>query len=503
MFKDEWDFSFNPKHFFTPLTTLKGISTIVVLGCIAYFNALFGAFVWDDFGQVRQNYFIRSLSNLPKFFTGGTFGDGAYLTGAYYKPLMTFSYAIIWSLFGNQPFFFHLLQIILHIINSILVFVLFRKFFKQQLALFLALIFLVHPINVEAVAYISALQEPLFFLFGMSALHLSLKEPISAKRTLAIGLLLLCSLLSKETGILFILIIPVYHSIFRHRKHHLIRIFLNVLPPVPMYAYLRFFVAKVSLHNQFGIPISTATITERVFTMPAIVLYYLKTFFIPKDLLTNQKWLITHHDMQFYVPLFIDTVFLIGVILFGVWIYRTRKVHFPLYLFFTLWFLIGLMLHVQVFPLDWTVADRWFYFPSVGLLGIIGVGIHTALLRSVRVTSALIIVGLIIIGIFTIRTMVRNTIWYNTITLRPKSVQQVDDFPMYDDYLNEQEQGQELLDQGMIKEAVPHFVKSLELHPKIYVKICHPELSKQYNAHCTPASKALRDFGFDVLGYDK
>ncbi|HYT41129.1 MAG TPA: hypothetical protein VEP90_02175, partial [Methylomirabilota bacterium] len=455
MSEDEWNFSF--KRLFIPLTAVKAIYIIVSLGFIAYFNALFGAFVWDDFGQVRENYFIHSLSNFPKLFTGSTFGAGTVLFGRYYRPLMTLSYSIIWSLFGPRPFFFHLTQIMLHIINSILLFVLFRKFFTQQPAFFLSLIFLVHPINVEAIAYISALQEPLFFLFGISAFLLSLKEHISTKRTIAIGLLLLCSLLSKETGILFIFILLVYRSIFRYRKH-LIRIILSVLTPTLIYTYLRFFVAKLFFQRGEQVPpIMAAPITERVFTMPAILFFYLKTFFFPKDLTVDQKWLITHQGIQFYLPLFIDTVFLIGIILFGVWIYRTRKVHFSLFLFFTLWFLVGIGFHMQLLPLDMTVADRWFYFPMVGLLGIIGVGLNTTLLRTDKVKSTVIIACFLLIGILTMRTIARNTIWYNEITFRSNGAQEGDAIPMYDDYLNEEKQGLELMDKGMMEQAVPHF----------------------------------------------
>jgi len=247
-----------------------------------------------------------------------------------------------------------------------------------------------------------------------------------------------------------------------------------------------------------------APITERVFTMPAILFFYLKTFFFPKDLTVDQKWLITHQGIQFYLPLFIDTVFLIGIILFGVWIYRTRKVHFSLFLFFTLWFLVGIGFHMQLLPLDMTVADRWFYFPMVGLLGIIGVGLNTTLLRTDKVKSTVIIACFLLIGILTMRTIARNTIWYNEITFRSNGAQEGDAIPMYDDYLNEEKQGLELMDKGMMEQAVPHFVKSIELNPTTSVKICHSELIRQSNSNCKTANEAIWEyFSIDAQGNNR
>ncbi|PIV70924.1 hypothetical protein COW57_02525, partial [Candidatus Roizmanbacteria bacterium CG17_big_fil_post_rev_8_21_14_2_50_39_7] len=62
----------------------------------------------------------------------------------------------------SQPFFFHLTSVVFHIATAVLIFYLFKRFFKENIAFFLSLIFLVHPANVEAVCFASALQEVLF-----------------------------------------------------------------------------------------------------------------------------------------------------------------------------------------------------------------------------------------------------------------------------------------------------------------------------------------------------
>src|SRR5258706_11096652 len=121
MYSESKDFSF--PNLFTSLTTKKALAIIIILGFLVYFNTLFGGFVWDDLLQIRLNSFVQSLNNIPLFFHHSTFTfDGRTLHGMYYRPLMMVSFTLIYSLFGLQPFFFHLLQISLFIINSILVF---------------------------------------------------------------------------------------------------------------------------------------------------------------------------------------------------------------------------------------------------------------------------------------------------------------------------------------------------------------------------------------------
>lgn len=95
---------------------------IVILGFCVYLPTLFNGFVWDDEEQIVNNPQIQSLSNLPAFFSGSTFnaGGGGNLSGLYYRPLMTSSFTLVYSIFGLNPFFFHLVQVILHIANACL-----------------------------------------------------------------------------------------------------------------------------------------------------------------------------------------------------------------------------------------------------------------------------------------------------------------------------------------------------------------------------------------------
>ena len=166
----EQEFSF--KNYFVPLTKTKAIHWIVILGLIVFFNGLFNGFVGDDGGQLVDNIAVHSLQNIPQFFFGGTFNNGnGSIIGLYYKPLLLTTYSILYSFFGTNSFY-HFFQLVLHISNAILVFLLFTRFFKKGLALVLSLLFLVHPINADTVDYIANLQDTMFTFLDY-LLHIS------------------------------------------------------------------------------------------------------------------------------------------------------------------------------------------------------------------------------------------------------------------------------------------------------------------------------------------
>ncbi len=491
MFNNEQDFTFDFKQFFSPLTTRKAICFIAVIGIIVYFNSLFNGFAWDDRPQILENDLTHSLSNIPKLFLGSTFPGGI---GAYYRPFLSVSFTVIYSLFGAQPFFFHILQITIHILNSILLFVFFRKFFNKQLAFFLSILFLVHPINVEAVSYISALNDPMFFLFGISALLLSLREKISINRTIGISFLLLCSLLSKETGILFILLVITYRFLFKLNKRKVLLLSGTLIGVI--YLYLRLFVGKVTYEISREVPIAGLSLPQRLLHIPAIIFYYVKTIVFPLQLGVWQKW--TIHKItfvNFYFPLFITLIFFCLLFYAAFYLYKHDRKQIRLYIFFTMWFLSGLGLLLQIIPFDMTVSERWMYFPIVGLLGIIGIVIHTLQLKGSMVKSASILAALIILGMFSLRTIVRNTNWSDEITLFSHDVQ-VDD-----DNLKELMLAQDLIGKGMKEQAFPHFEKSIELNPHIHLKICPPgRTAEQSKFTCETLKDAVvQNFGEDVV----
>ncbi len=399
---------------------------LIVVGFAVYFNGLFGTFVWDDVYQIQNNILVHSVSNFLSFFLGSTFSpeNSSQLGGLYYRPLMTLSFSLLYSLFGPQTFPYHLLQLCFHIANALLLFYLFKKFFKEMLAFFLALVFLVHPINVESVVYAATLAEPLFVFFGLIALILFLKEHISVKRYISILLLLVASIFSKETGILFGFIILIYYFLFKKKTiPDTIKIIGIVVIQIAFYLFMRFEVAKVTVIKLPDVPMMTAPLSERIFSMPAIFLFYIKTFFFPINLFIYQEWMIPGPSGDFFLPLILDILFLGLLGIGGMWLWKRNKKQAVLYLFFALWFLLGVGFHMQLLPLDMTVADHMFYFPMLGLLGAIGLVAQNVKIKDYNVRYTVILFAILILCFFAVRTLIRNTNWYNGISLYSNDLQ--------------------------------------------------------------------------------
>ena len=237
---------------------------------------------------------------------------------------------------------------------------------------------------------------------------------------LLISCLLLLSLLTKETGVVFILLILLYRIIFhRHQWVSFFSLFLSSVIAVIPYVYLRNVIAQIHVLGGPSENISIAPISMRLLNIPAIFFYYIKNFFYPSHLAFEQDWIVTTIDFpHFYFPLIIDLLFFISIFLLGWFVIKVNRKEFPIYLFFLAWLTAGLTIYSQIIPLDLIVADRWMYLPLVGLVGIIGVGAHSVYLITKEVgeyNAVWLTLGFIVISSLSIRTAVRNTDWSSEI----------------------------------------------------------------------------------------
>lgn len=432
---------------------------LILLGLLIYSNAISNGFVGDDIYQVVTNRAIHSLSNLPQFFTGSTYynADPNSLMGAYYRPFMMTFYSFMYALAGPNPHLFHLMQIFLHIINAILLYFILKTFFKPILSFLLAIVFLIHPQNNEAVVYIANLQDTLFLFFGLlGLLQLTKKE----QNLFLASFCFLLSLLSKETGIAFVFIGVLYQFFFNYTKRK--QLLLGLLIIGLTYYILRVSIAHIGTTHTPLAPITLASSLERLATIPSIIVFYLQTFFFPVHISALHFWVVKQLTFQtFYLPLLLVLgffSFIIGVA------YKLIKQHHPLtkpFLFFSLWMLSGMTLHLHLIAtLDATAADRWFYFPFIGMLGILGVCIEAKLLKLPKLT--IIIWGLMIIILIAlgIRTYIRNNNWKDTITLYEHDMKY-----SQSNFLITNALGTEYIKDGDFEKAKPFIMASVAEYP--------------------------------------
>src|SRR4030095_13332788 len=191
---------------------------------IVYANSLANDFVFDDESVVLSDPTIRGLSNIPKYFTGE---QGFHkVIGRYYRPVVSASYALDYSIWKYNSTGFHLTNVLIHIINSLLFLKLLMLMFakndsgiKNYAILFGALIFAVHPIHTEAVSWVSGRTDSLSctFFFASFIYYFKYSENSGYRNLSLLLLFYLLALLAKEMAITLPAVIILYDIIVARR----------------------------------------------------------------------------------------------------------------------------------------------------------------------------------------------------------------------------------------------------------------------------------------------
>lgn len=193
---------------------------IFIIGFLLYSQTLFFDFTYlDDNVLIIDNQeIISNLKNIPTIFSADAFFSG---TNFYYRPFLNLSLMLDAHLGGVNPVVYHFSNIFLHIIAVWLVFILLKKIInKKSLAFFLSLVFLVHPALTQAVAWVPGRNDSLLAIFILASFicllnFLSRSRPVNL---IGYALFFLIALLTKETAILFPILVASYFITFGRRS---------------------------------------------------------------------------------------------------------------------------------------------------------------------------------------------------------------------------------------------------------------------------------------------
>ena len=140
-------------------------SLLFFCACLLYGNTLDHGFHYDDFHSVVHNPHIRSLANIPGFFTDPT-TFSVDPKQAMFRPVLLFSYALNYAWGGDNPTGYHVVNGLLHGVNAVLVSLFFSFLLgDRRLGFWIALFFAATPLNAEAVNYVSSRSELLMGSF--------------------------------------------------------------------------------------------------------------------------------------------------------------------------------------------------------------------------------------------------------------------------------------------------------------------------------------------------
>lgn len=440
---------------------------IAVIIFFAFANMLTNSFVWDDEEQIVNNPVIRNFSNLPQILSGATFNTGgAGLSGWFFRPALTFSYMLIFRIWGANPFGFHLFQLLIHIGVAILLFEILellskdlKSEYSSPINALISIIFGIHAGISEAVSYAASFSEIGYTIFNLAALLFLLttnnKTP-SRKTLIVFSAFLFIGLTYKESSAVIFPIILIYLFLFKNKG---VRYWLSALGITAfLYIFVRLVLAGVPIRHPLFSPISEAPFTTRLLTIPLEFFSYLRIIFFPAKLSISQQFVVTYPNFrQFILPLAVSLLFS-AVVLF-----LAYKLKSKLILFGLSWFVLGFLIISNLIPLDMTTAERWLYFPIIGIVIIFSETFNIIIKKKPKAISAILFLSVIAIAALSIKTIIRNADWKNGLTLFSH-----DALYSQNSFDLENNLGVELFRAGKLAEAKVHFENSIELQPKWY-----------------------------------
>lgn len=442
------------------LTNCQVALIFFAIGLIVFSIGLTSPFQGDDTFQIVNSAPVHSLNNIPMLLTSSTFFNGQDLVGSYYRPTMTITYAIIYTFFGPNTFFFHLVQLSLHIAGAFTLYLVLKKFFRQTLALILAGIFLIHPLNSQVVYAIPSMQDTLFFLFGMSALWVLINRKGNKNMWLVVSLLFL-ALISKETAIVFVLLSGLYLWLFE--RYRLSDYLKKVSAAIIAYSLLRVnAVGFMGIESTIA-PIADATLIERLMTLPSILFFYISKFIFPWDMATRYFWVNEDFSIENVLIPLVSVVIVVGIFIHLGFIVKKKlpKKEFKAYLFFAVWAISAIMPYLQLFPLDMTACINWFYLSMAGVLGMIG--ISTLLIKKNKYIQPFTVVGIVLYIALAASTITQGTYFENAKTLAGH-----DNASSVNNYAALNDLSQIMLRDNNFKQAEVYAKQSVNIHPTLF-----------------------------------
>lgn len=253
---------------------------ILILAAFIFSPALQNEFVnWDDRVYVTENQVITKIpfTNLPEIF--------AEKINSFNVPLTLLSFQIEYYFFELNPKIYHFDNIILHLLNIVLVFYFFKKLSQNQnLSLIITLLFALHPMNVESVAWVTERKDLLYTAFMLGSLLAYQKfDSEKTKKYYFIAILLFISSLLAKPQALFFPFLLVLVDFWNKKKWYDFRIWLNKIP-----FFLVSFVFGLHLLQSVGTSVSPlhaqfSFLDRALFSAYQLGLYVWK-FFLPINL---------------------------------------------------------------------------------------------------------------------------------------------------------------------------------------------------------------------------
>jgi len=313
---------------------LLRISTIIVLGFIAYGCMLQAPFkTMDDRTSIVDNPIIKSTANIPKIFREGYFHDQHY-----YRPLVNLTFMAEYQVFGLKSFYYNLDNLLLHILNALLVFLLVSRLTKAvQIGYWTALLFVIHPVQWEAVCNIPgrAILLSAFFVLSTFILFLAYYKNRRWEYLFLAAIAFSLGLLCKEStgvlpAVLLVYLILDKTKAWIHKIMSLWPLFIGIISYILLRHYLGI-TKNFQADNPYETILGFVTFLRSVITD-------LRLFLLPIDLHFDRS---LAFFMSLAYPPALMTIAFWGIVIITLYFLRQKIDAFVFFLIF--WFVLELL----------------------------------------------------------------------------------------------------------------------------------------------------------------
>ena len=384
---------------------------ILLLTIIVFWPSLQNGFTnWDDTYYVTQNTLIKSLSleHLKGIFTTSE--------RSLYHPFTMLSFALNYQISELNPFAYHFTNLLFHLINTFLVFYFVYLISEKQTttALITAVLFGIHPMHVESVAWVSERKDVLFTCFFLAAASVYWHYTNSRKPTTYILalLLFLASLFSKATAVTLPLILLLLDYL-KGRKWNM-QVVVEKIPFFILSIIFGLLTIKYQSQGAIG-ALEEYTFMERImFASYGFVMYIVK-FFLPLNLSAFYPYPATEN-----MPFFFKIAPLLAILMVTFAAFSLKKT--KIIAFGIAFYAMTVFLTLQFVSVGGAVmADRYTYVPYVGLSFIIAYYLNelfnTKQKNNTNIKNIAFATLAIAILMFSYLTFERCKIWENSETL--------------------------------------------------------------------------------------
>ncbi len=403
-----------------------------------YFNSLYNQHTLDDGVVIKHNQYVQQgFSGIPKIITSDSYQSlynemhsGQMLSGGRYRPLSEVLFAVEHQFFGDTPFVGHLLNVIYFLCCVFFLFYFLSKCFfirvpgGGDMAFLATLLFAIHPIHTEVVANIKSSDELLSLLLILLTLIFVYKNGIDTKVKYVVygSVSLFLALLSKEYGVIMLVIIPLFlHIMMKQKVSTALRNSIPYLGVFILYFIMRIYAVglfhhHVDLTDPAVNPYADASSAEKLASEIFILGKYLVMLFVPYPLCCDYsyKQIPYHHFSQ--ASVWLSLLVYMAIITWAAWlVYKKNILSIPV-----LFFLLSIFL-VSNFLIDVgaTMAERFLFHASVGFTVLLSYGLMKITL-TIPLPRRRMIYGICLTcstGLCCVETVARNAQWKDDFTL--------------------------------------------------------------------------------------